>query len=151
MPATISRRLALRTALATGAGLLLPPARACDFFSTRLRIYQIWARETTLSDGVAPIYMQFDEVIHGDRLIGIETPLAEGAEMVIGGVASRLGLAIPMGEVTLLEEGGNFVRLLGLKQSLELGREYPIKLIFEHGGVVIADLDISYPRRTAPG
>ena len=151
MTASISRRLALRTVIASGAGLLLPAAQACEFYSTWMRIYQIWARETHLSDGVAPIYMQFDEVIRSDRLIGIETPIAEGADMVTGGVASRLDLAIPLGQVTLLEESGNFVRLLGLRQPLELSREYPLKLIFEHGGVVHADLDINYDRRIKAG
>ena len=46
MNPTITRRAALRTALALSACTLLRPAHACEFFTTNLRIYHPWTRAT---------------------------------------------------------------------------------------------------------
>jgi copper(I)-binding protein len=126
--------------------LALPSARACDFFTTRLRVYRPWARETPLSEGTAHIFMRFDEVSQSDRLIGVESPMAEGADMVVNGKVGKIDLHIPAGVDTELLESGVFIRLTGLKQALMLGREYPLTLIFEHGGALSADMDIDFTR-----
>jgi len=146
MPIAPSRRKALLAVLACGLASAASSSRACDFFSTRLRIYKPWARATDSRDTVANVFMLFDEVTESDRLIGVETPVAEGAEMVVGGVARRIDLAIPAGANTQLSEAGVFIRLTGLKHPLHLGREYPLSLIFKHGGRVEADLDIEFAR-----
>jgi hypothetical protein len=51
---------------------------------------------------------------------------------------------IPAGADTVLGEDGTFIRLLGLKKPLELGRFYPLRLIFDQSGVVDAAVDVSY-------
>jgi copper(I)-binding protein len=81
-----------------------------------------------------------------DRLLGIETPVAEDAEL--GGVGAKRGidLAIPKGHETFLGEQGTFVRLLGLRQPLYFGRTYPMRLHFEHDGMVAADLTVDFGR-----
>ncbi len=47
-------------------------------------------------------------------------------------------------------ETGTFIRCVGLRHPLELGRSYPLKLVFEHGGVVDADIDIDFERAPLP-
>jgi copper(I)-binding protein len=146
MTTAIRRRQALLAALACGLTAVAPATRACDFFSTRLRVYKPWARATDSRDRMAHVFMLFDEVTEGDRLIGVASPVAEGAEMVVAGVGQRIDLPIPAGVDTQLSEAGVFIRLTGLKHPLHLGREYPLTLIFKHGGTVEADLDIEFAR-----
>jgi copper(I)-binding protein len=143
----LHRRSMLRASLALCASsVLAPAARACEFFAPNLRIIHPWTRATSLEDGFAVISMGFDQVTRADRLIGIETPVAEAAEMG-GKAASRsVSFFIPEGRESALSEDSVHVRLVRLKQPLELGRSYPLKLVFERGGVVNADFDVDYER-----
>lgn len=142
MPPTIARRTLLQGGLAAGLGLALPPARGCEFWSTHLRIYLPRSRATASGDTVAALCMTFDQVLAADRLIGVETPVAAAAEM--GGASARpvVDFAIPAGRESVLSEDGTFIRLVGLNHPLELGRSYPLTLLFEKAGAVKADIDI---------
>ena len=88
--------------------------------------------------------MKFDEVTVADRLIGVETPVAEGAELVGAGTGAGVDLLIPEGQETLLSDDGTHVRLVGLKHPLFIGRSYPLQLSFEKGGMVNARLTVDY-------
>jgi copper(I)-binding protein len=144
------RRALLRAGGAVAIGLALPPARACEFFSTHLRIYHPWSRATAEGDAFAVLCMRFDEVRSPDRLIRVETPVATGAEMNGPARGRAVDIAIPAGRETELSETGTFIRLTGLKHPLEVGRNYPLKLVFAHGGVVDADIDIDFERASPP-
>ncbi|MEF7613248.1 copper chaperone PCu(A)C [Aquincola sp. MAHUQ-54] len=142
----IHRRGALRAGLALGATLLVPSARACEYFADNLRITHPWCRATAPGATSVIVSMKFDEVTRPDRLIGVETMVAEGAEL--GGRLSRptVDFEIPEGVETHLGEHGTYLRLTGLKFPLEVARTYPLKLTFEHGGVVGANLNVDYAR-----
>lgn len=58
-----------------------PGARACEFFSTHLRIFHPWTRATAEGDTFAVLCMSFDEVRASDRLIRVESPVATHAEL----------------------------------------------------------------------
>jgi copper(I)-binding protein len=149
MTRLIRRRGMLQTGVALGAALLWPRAHACEFFSTHLRIYEPWARATLDGAHTAVLCMTFDEVTQTDRLIGVETPVASGAELG-GAQASRpLDLLILQGRDTELTETGTYIRLTGLRFALEVAREYPLTLVFERGGVVRADFDVKYGSATS--
>jgi copper(I)-binding protein len=90
--------------------------------------------------------MKFDDVSQDDRLIGVQTPVASGAEIAGPGAEPGVNLLIPNGRETLLSETGLHLRLTGLQLPLEVGRSYPLKLTFERGGVVNATLNIDYAR-----
>jgi len=140
-----ARRRALRALAALGAATAWPQARACEFFTATLRITHPWARASTPGDATAVVNMRFDEVMVTDRLIGVQSLLAEGAEL--GGTAAgrALDLAIPAGRETQLSEDGVHLRLVGLRMPLLEGRSYPMRLIFEQGGIVNASLSIDFP------
>ena len=144
-------RAALQGSLALGIALLAPAARACEFFSPTLRILHPWTRASAPGASTAVVCMRFDEVSRDDRLIRLHTPVATGAE--IGGLAltsdagntrTDLNFLIPAGQVSALSEGGSFVRLLDLQHPLEVGRSYPLTLVFEQGGVVNATLTVDF-------
>ena len=103
--------------------------------------------------------MRFDEVSRDDRLVQLHTPVAAAAEMggmarTSSGTAGRAGAGagagldffIPAGQESGLSEGGRFVRLLDLRHPLEVGRSYPLTLVFEQGGTVKATLTVDFAR-----
>jgi len=140
------RRGVLHTGLALSLSLALPAARACEFFTTNLRIVHPWTRATARDASFAVVCMKFDDVAQADRLIGVETPVASGAEMGGAGAGPGVDFVIPEGRESVLSEAGTHVRLTGLKFPLEVAREYPLTLVFEKGGVVNATLSVDYTR-----
>ena len=146
MRKTVRRREILQTGFALCASLIVPAARACEFFAPNLRVYHPWTRATTADATAAAVCMKIDEVTKADRLIGAITPVASGAQIVTRGAASRVDLVIPEGGEVLLEEEGTYLRLVGLVQPLLIGRSYPLKLVFDKGGVVDTQLNVDYFR-----
>ncbi len=144
MQPSFHRRNLLQTSLALAAGWVIPGAKACEYFGANLRITHPWSRASTKDATFADVCMKFDEVTLADRLVQIETPVAAGAEL--GGLAASaaLDLVIPQGQETLLSEAGTFLRLVGLKHPLELGRSYPLVLVFERAGAVSTSLSVDF-------
>ena len=152
----LARRQLLRAGLAAGAMLALPSARACEFFARNLRITHPWTRASAPGATSAVVCMRFDEVTLSDRLIGVESPVAESAEMggltmgglTMGGVPvpGPVNLAIPADQLLTLTEAGPHIRLIGLRHELAVGREYPLTLVFERSGSVQTSLSVDYAR-----
>ena len=140
------RRSLLRTGLAFGASLALPAARACEYFSVNLRVTHPWTRASGADARYAIVCMKFDAVAQADRLIGVQTPVAEGAEMGGAQAGKAVNFLIPAGEETALAEEGTHLRLVGLRFPLEVARSYPLQLIFERGGALDATLNVDYLR-----
>jgi copper(I)-binding protein len=138
------RRTLLRAGLATGVAMLLPPARACEFFTGTLRVTHPWTRATSADATTAVLCMRIDEVDQADRLVGARTPVALGAEMGGSGVGRAVDVPIAQGSVVELFEEGVHLRLTGLKQGLQAGREYPLELEFERAGLLLARLSVDF-------
>jgi len=85
-----------------------------------------------------------------ERLVGIETAIATGAELFTPGAAlgQRLLLDIPQGRETRLAEHGTHIRLTGLLLPLDAGRAYPMRLLFQTAGPLRVDLTVDYGRFT---
>lgn len=145
MQRLIQRRRVLQAGLTMCASALLPSARACEYFTSTMRVFHPWTRASGPAD-FAPVCMTFDEVVETDRLIGVETPVAAGAELSGAGLGPEMDLLIPAGEVTVLSETGTHIRLIGLRHELHVGREYRLTLHFERGGVVLAKLSVDFAR-----
>lgn len=88
-----------------------------------------------------------------DRLIGVETPVAQSAmlhktEVNAEGVASMShveAIDIPANDTVVLESGGYHVMLMGLTQELTEGQMVPAVLIFEQAGRVEIEFAIDPP------
>ena len=144
MSPVLRRRHVLRTGFALGAACALRPARACEFYSGTLRITHPWTRATAADASSAVLCMRLDEVTEDDRLIGVSTPVASGAEMGSPDAGRAVDLSVPRGSVMELHEAGVHLRLTGLHQPLQTGREYPLTLQFERSGTVLARLSVDY-------
>ena len=126
---------------------LARPAQACEYFSSHLRIWHPWTRATRVDADTARLCMRFDEVQRADRLIGVQTPVAAGVRLVGPGApagAQDLSLAIRQGETLELTEDGLHLELLDLQQPLQVGRSYPLRLLFEFAEPVNATLNVDY-------
>lgn len=135
--------------IATGGTCLglARPAQACDFFSSHMRIWHPWTRATRVDAETARLCMRFDEVQKTDRLIGIETPVAGGARLAgTGAPEGRQGLSLLIreGETLTLAEEGLYIELLDLQQPLQVGRSFPLRLIFQSAEPVNAMLNVDY-------
>jgi len=133
--------------IALAAAPLARPAQACEFFSSRMRIWHPWTRATRVDADTARLCMRFDEVQASDRLIGLETPVAAGARLAGPGApedAQGLSLLIPAGRELTLAEDGLHIELLDLQQPLQVGRSFPLRLIFESAEPVNAMLNVDY-------
>lgn len=145
----LPRRRVLHAGLALGVSLVVPAARACEFFTSTMRVIHPWTRATGYATS-AVVCMKFDDVTETDRLIGVETPVAAGAELVGEGASTEVDLLIPAGQETALSEEGTHIRLVELNHPLLIARVYPLKLAFEKGGIVNAALTVDYLQLLRP-
>lgn len=143
------RRNVLQVGLALGCAVSWRQARACEYFAHNLRITHPWTRATPVDAPFAVLGLRFDEVTLSDRLLAVETPVAEAAVFMPKGphgAPSALPLDIAAGSDTVLTDSGPHLRLVRLTQPLEVARSYPLRLVFEKGGVVKALLNVDYAR-----
>ena len=126
--------IGLITVLAT----LLATASAND----TLQVTDIWSRATPPSAEVGAAYFMVKN--HGstpDRLIGVDTPVAQHAEMHTHIMQDGLmmmrqleAIDLPAGGSIVFKPGGNHIMLMGLDQALQEGERFPLTLKFEQAG-----------------
>lgn len=142
----IDRRRILGMTSALGISLVLPTARACEIVTTDFSIIHPWARATADDATTAIVCMGFENVTNTDRLIGADTPVASGSEIVAADGAPFEHFVIQAGQSSALSESGAHLRLVGLKFPLRVGRMYPMDLHFSKAGRVKASLHIDFVR-----
>jgi hypothetical protein len=132
------------------AGVAARPARACEFFTGRLRVVHPWTRATAPGAESAVLCMELDEVTQADRLLGVRTPIATGVAMGGPRAGEPLDLALLPGERLALNEDGLHLLLTGLAHPLPVGRKYRLELLFEHAGPIATDLSVDFDLAPAP-
>jgi copper(I)-binding protein len=142
----VTRRGVLAGGIAGVLGAIMRPAVACEFDARYLRIVHPWTRAARVNDPFAVVCMKFEDVSATDRLIGVESPVATRAVLQRGDAQGPVDFLLTAGQSSALIEDGVHVRLLGLRQPLELGRVYPLTLRFEHSGVVQSELTVDFER-----
>ena len=143
---SIPRRCVLQAGLAVGVSLLVPPAQACEFVASTLTIIHPWTRATGDGATSAIVCMTFQDVSQADCLIGAQTPVAEGVESGGEGAGPRVNFAILERQTSVLSERGTYLRLVGLKFPMQVGRQYPLTLTFAKAGSILATLSVDYAR-----
>jgi copper(I)-binding protein len=136
----IMRPLILAFAIALSAA---SPAPAHDVTKDGIMVVHPMARPV-IEGRPGVIYMAIaNDGDEDDRLLGARSPAFEAVEMhesyeEDGVMKMRLveTLEIPAGDTALLEPGGIHMMLLGAKQSIAAGEEFPLVLIFEGAGEI---------------
>jgi len=141
-----TRRRLLRHGLAVAGAAALPAARACEVQAEFLRITHPWTRATAPDAGFAVLCMRIDDVTEDDRLLGVQTPVADGVWLHDAPDGQPLDLPIAAGSRIEMHEQGLHLRLGPLRLVLEAGRSHPMELRFARSGVVRATLSVDFPR-----
>ena len=135
----------LGTVLAACAFAIATPAlHAHEFFTGKLTVIHPWTAATEPGQTSAVVSIKFEDVTETDRLVGVRTPVADGAELGGTGASGRLDFEIPAGRDTQLRADGTYLRLTGLTMPLYQGREYPLTLVFEKAGPIRCALLIDF-------
>lgn len=124
------------------APALLPQARACEYTTPYLRVLHPWTRAT--SGDRCLVSMKFEDVFETERLVGVQTPVAGGARLAGPGAAPQVDFEIPAGRPSQLHEEGTVLELTGLQMPLEVGRSYPLTLVFAKAGEIPATLNVDF-------
>jgi copper(I)-binding protein len=146
MQSNIDRRAAMRTGLALALAPWAGSSRACEFYAPNFTLIHPWTRASRPDATSAIVSMKFQNVTQSDRLIGVQTLVADSAELGGEGAGPQLDFAIPAGQDSELAERGVHLRLLGLKLPLEVARSYPMTLVFANAGEIRATLNVDYAR-----
>jgi copper(I)-binding protein len=85
-----------------------------------------------------------------DQLISVSSPIAaagliQGDAVIGGGRALQVGNGDSPSDAAALADKTISVRLVGLKQDITAGLNYPVVLTFQRGGVVNAEIPVGYP------
>ena len=122
--------------------------QAEDISHSRLIVEKVWSRASSGANGV--VYMTiFNHGFHMDRLLSIETSIARKAELhthlMKDGVMMMRRISaveVDIGELAVLEPGGNHIMLIGLKAPLKEGHFFPLHLYFEKAGTITVNAKI---------
>lgn len=140
---TLEKTLAACLA-ACALALAAPALHAHEFFTGKLTVIHPWTGATEPGQTSVVVSMKFEDVTETDRLIGVRTPVAEGAELGGTGAGKALDFEIPAGRDSELRADGTYLRLTGLTMPLYQGREYPLTLVFEKAGPIRCALLIDF-------
>ena len=114
------------------AGLLLTaPAIAHEYYAKSFTIIHPWALPTEAGASTAAVYLKFEEISAGDRLLAAHAAMADNVQL--RGVAA---IDLPAGATVELKPGTAYLELTGLKAPLQWGRSYPMTLQFEKSGPI---------------
>ena len=119
----------------------------------RIDVTGAWSRATAPGARVGVVYMTIDTRGDADRLVALESAVAERAEiheMHEEGGAMRMRKAGPPFDLDnaaplVLEPGGLHVMLMGLTQPLVAGTSHTLTLVFENAGRVPVEVAVRSP------
>lgn len=118
-----------------------------------IRVEDAWARETPpgVANGAAYATLT-NEGSDDDRLVAVRGPVSERVELhthLMEGDMMRMrqveSIEVNAGGRAVLEPGGKHLMLIGLKQPLVAGQQFPLILEFEKGGEVTTQFEVRRP------
>ncbi|CAN5121548.1 copper chaperone PCu(A)C [soil metagenome] len=118
-------------------------SEAHEYYAKSFKVIHPWALATQPGATSAAVYVRFEEISEGDKLISAQTGLAEKVELRAAsakGAASKPGVLqaidLPTGATVELRPDGAHLMLLNLKEALQWQRSYPMTLNFEKSGAI---------------
>ena len=121
-----------------------------------IQVQQVWSRAAP-QGRVGVLYMTVTDSGAPDQLVGVDTPIAEKAELhesvAEGGVMKMRPVAaapVEPGKPLVLKPGGYHVMLMGLRRTLKAGDEFPATIRFAHAGAVSVTAHVAKAGAAAP-
>jgi periplasmic copper chaperone A len=123
-----------------------------------ISLEHVWARPTAGLGTTGAIYFTVVSKSDPDQLLGVSTPVAATAELhetsVDNGVMKMRpvqSIALVPGKPVTLKPGGYHVMLMGLKNPLKAGTNFPLTLTFEHAQPVTVTANVEASAGTEMG
>lgn len=124
------------------ATLLVTSVNGQQREGAKLGVEHAWARASAGTTGA--VYLSiFNRGSSGDRLLAVNTSVADKAELHENKMENGVMKMRPVGPITIgpgqsfeLKPGADHVMLIGLKQPLKQGQTFPLTLSFERAGDV---------------
>lgn len=124
-------------------------AECVEVTQGNITVSAAWSRATIGTERPAVFYVTIRNDGSEERLLGIETPVADMPmlhESVVESGAARMSHAdqiiIASGETISLEPGGYHGMLMDLRTELVEGTTFPMTLLFQNSGPVTIDTAI---------
>ncbi|MDS4009815.1 MAG: copper chaperone PCu(A)C [Defluviicoccus sp.] len=125
-------------------------AFAHDYTLGDLRIDHPWARASAGAAANGAAYMSIATTgTAADQLVKADSPVADKVELhthILDGDVMRMrpvsGITVNVGEPAVLRPGGLHVMLIGLKEPLKQGTQFPLTLTFEKAGTVTVQVEV---------
>jgi len=145
-----SPRRGCRAALLLGFLIAQFQAGAAEFRAGHIVVADPWSRPTPPTAAVGAVYFAVTNAgPEADRLVAVSSPLARRVEIhesrnVQGVVQMRPVTSVdcPPGATVKSEPGGLHVMLVGLKEPLAAGTEFPLSLEFRDAGVLKVEVRV---------
>ena len=139
------------------AAVLITASLAAFADEGGIHVDHVWSRAAmTGHEGV--VYLTITDTGPPDMLTGVTTPVAAEAALHQGiddhGVTRMRpvgSLPIESGKPVTLAPGGYHIMLMGLKQTLKQGDNFPVTLRFAKAGQVTATVIVEKAGATMPG
>ncbi|HRD27239.1 MAG TPA: copper chaperone PCu(A)C [Caulobacter sp.] len=139
-------------AIAAALTLLAAPVLAA---SSTIEVAQAWSRPAPQGGNGAGYAVITNHGATADTLVAASSPVAARIEihesMIMGGQAMMHprpgGLPVPAGATVALKPGGWHMMLMGLKQPLKAGDQFPATLTFRKAGRMTVQFSV---QATAP-
>ncbi len=145
-------KLMMRTAPLVLAACMALPVASIAGGSNGVEVSEGWARGFTARTDAGAAYVTIHNHTAGDRLIAVETPVAEEAFLRAPveqngrtDLVAQTDMAVPGSTVTRLHPRGTHIMLKGLKHHIKLGEIFPVTLTFERAGPVRVNVVVHKP------
>jgi periplasmic copper chaperone A len=153
--AALTRASVLFAAL-TGAGVAFaaslhatPPSGFVLVADDGVTVHEAWARASAGAATTGAAYVTLMGGAQADSLVSVSTPVAATAEVHettndhgVMKMRPVPGVPIPPGGSVVLAPGGTHIMLMGLKQKLTAGQNFPLTLTFAHAAPVTVDVKV---------
>jgi len=133
-------------ALITASFSTVLPVQAADFTKDMLTVQEPWARGTAKSGGA---FMTIHNMGAADELIDVRSDVAKKVQLhrtvSENGVMKMKhvdGIAVPAKGMAMLKPGSYHVMMMGLKKPLEVGKSFPLTLVFKNAGALNITVDV---------
>ncbi|MEW5815115.1 MAG: copper chaperone PCu(A)C [Spirochaetota bacterium] len=135
--------------------LLLALTPGCRGAKPKIKAEEVWSRPAaSLNDemgGMGVVYLTLINLSsEPDRLVGVESEMAENAELHTSGMKDgkmtmmhmEEGFEIPGGGRLTLESGGNHIMLIKLKKDLKPGDRFKVRLKFQKSNPLTVESEV---------
>jgi periplasmic copper chaperone A len=140
----------------TAAGVLFAPpldaASPAGFILAAddgVAVHEAWARASAGAATTGAAYVTLTGGKQADRLVAVSTPVATTAEVHettnddgVMKMRPMPGVPIPPGQSVVFAPGGIHIMLMGLRQKLTAGQNFPLTLTFAQAPPVTVDVRV---------